>query len=81
MKPVFSLPDEQFARVAGIDALTYVRYLWLCLKIAAFVTVVSFCALLPTNITSDLVTTIMRRQARLGCKETEEKSLAARSPC
>lgn len=79
MKPVFSLPDEQFARVAGIDALTYVRYLWLCFKIAALVTIVSFGALLPTNLTSDAVSKIMRRQARLGCKDTEAPDLGARS--
>lgn len=77
MKPVFTLPDEQFARVAGVDALAYVRYLKLCLKIAAFVTLIAFGALLPTNMTSDFVSKELRRQARLGCELEEDKDAVA----
>eukprot|EP00892_Ulva_mutabilis_P001308 jgi/Ulvmu1/11178/UM072_0014.1 len=67
--PVFTLPDEQFARVAGVDALTYVRYLWLCTKIAFLVTVIAFVALLPTHLTNDLISKTKDRQDRLGCKD------------
>lgn len=74
---MFSLPDERFARVAGVDALAYVRYLWLCTKIAFLVTVISVCALLPTHLTSDFVTQEQRRQQRLNCKDTEAADAVA----
>lgn len=77
IKPVFSLPDEQFARVAGVDALAYVRYLKLCLKIAGLVFFISFAVLLPVNYTSDLVSKMLRKQARLGCTNKEDTDAVA----
>lgn len=46
---MFSMPDEQFAACAGYDALTYVNFLKLCLRLTFWVAVFMGIMVLPTN--------------------------------
>ena len=50
MVPVFTMPDEQFAACAGYDALTYVNFLKLCLRLTLWVSVIMGVMVLPTNL-------------------------------
>lgn len=43
------MPDEQFAACAGYDALTYVKFLQLCLRLTFWVTIIVGITVLPTN--------------------------------
>jgi hypothetical protein len=49
MVPVFTMSDEKFAACAGYDALTYVNFLKLCLRITFLITVIVGVLVLPTN--------------------------------
>ena len=49
MIPVFTMPDDQFAACAGHDALTYVNFLKLCLRLTLWVSVIMSVMVLPTN--------------------------------
>lgn len=46
---MFTMPDDQFAACAGYDALTYVNFLKLCLRLTFWVTVIMGVMVLPTN--------------------------------
>ena len=51
MKPVFTMPDDHFAMCAGFDALTFVRFYGLCMKVCFFASVLCICIILPLNYT------------------------------
>lgn len=44
------MSDEQFAACAGYDALTYVNFLKLCLRLTLWITVLMAVMVLPTNL-------------------------------
>lgn len=48
-KPLFSYSDEEIYATAGMDALTYIRYLRLGVKMSVAVGFVSLVMILPTN--------------------------------
>jgi hypothetical protein len=88
MGPVFKMPDEQFAACAGFDALTFVRFLGLCIRISAFISFFVLAVVLPVNWTSNGIPSLMRQQKAAGCADTEGAAgdaLAVRffslSPC
>jgi hypothetical protein len=51
MKPVFTMPDDQFAMCAGFDALTFVRFYGLCMKVCLLASILCVCIILPVNYT------------------------------
>ena len=75
MKPVFTIPDEQFAACAGFDALLYVRTLRMFLSMTLYITLVVCIVVLPVNWTSSAVDRELRAQESdprfAGCADAE----------
>jgi hypothetical protein len=81
MKPIFALSDERFAAVAGFDALTFIHFLGLCIRISAIIAFFALCVLLPINWTADNINSIKAIQKSTCPEKIAESEAKVRLLC
>jgi hypothetical protein len=75
MVPVFTMSDEEFVACAGFDALTYVRFLSMAVRMAFIITIICCVIVLPVNWAGGtFVDQQLQEQNRLGLAECVKKT-------